>query len=336
MNSRKQIRVAVVLFLVVFLAGVAGFKIFGGPEWSFLDSVYMTAITVATIGYGEVHDLSGNLPARIFAVVYIMISLGTIAFAVTSITAFVVEGELKNILGRRKMEKEIARLRDHYIVCGSDETAQTIVRELIQTKRAFVLIEPAMEKIEKLLAAGAFLYVQGDPAEDGVLIQAGIEKARGVLLSLPGDEANLYVTVTVRSLNPRIRIVAKGIDIKSHAKMERAGADYVVSPTHIGGMRMVSQMIRPAVVTFLDTMLKDREEGLRVEEIEVGKGSALAGKTVEQSKIRERTRALLVAIKRGGSSGYEFNPMDETVIKEEDVLIFIAAPESLRELAGIV
>jgi voltage-gated potassium channel len=290
---------------------------------------------VATVGYGEVHDLSGNLPARVFAVVYILISLGTIAFAVTSITAFVVEGELKNILGRRKMEKEIAKLRDHFIVCGGDETALTIIRELHQTKKDFVVIEPSKERIDRILVSYPILYIRGDPAEDEVLKQAGVERAKGVLLSLPTDEANLFVTITVRNLNPHIRIVAKGIDVKSHGKMQKVGADYVVSPTDIGGMRMASQMLRPAVVTFLDTMLRDKEQGLRVEEVEVKMGSALAGKTVGDSGIRSKTRALLVAIKRGGETGYDFNPADASVINEGDILIFIASPDSLCELEGL-
>jgi voltage-gated potassium channel len=335
MDSRKRIYVAVVMFAVVFLAGVGGFKVFGGKDWSLLDSVYMTVITVATVGYGEVHDLSGNLPARVFAVIYILISLGTIAFAVTSITAFIVEGELKNILGRRKMEKEIAKLRDHFIVCGGDETALTIIRELHQTKKDFVVIEPSKERIDRILVSYPILYIRGDPAEDEVLKQAGVERAKGVLLSLPTDEANLFVTITVRNLNPHIRIVAKGIDVKSHGKMLKVGADYVVSPTDIGGMRMASQMLRPAVVTFLDTMLRDKEQGLRVEEVEVKMGSALAGKTVGDSGIRSKTRALLVAIKRGGETGYDFNPADASVINEGDALIFIASPDSLRELEGL-
>ena len=335
MDSRKRINIAVVLFVVVFLAGVGGFKVLGGKDWSILDSVYMTVITVATVGYGEVHDLSGNLPARVFAVIYILISLGTIAFAVTSITAFIVEGELKNILGRRKMEKEIAKLRDHFIVCGGDETALTIIRELHQTKKDFVVIEPSKERIDRILVSYPILYIRGDPAEDEVLKQAGVERATGVLLSLPTDEANLFVTITVRNLNPHIRIVAKGIDVKSHGKMQKVGADYVVSPTDIGGMRMASQMLRPAVVTFLDTMLRDKEQGLRVEEVEVKMGSALAGKTVGDSGIRSKTRALLVAIKRGGETGYDFNPADASVINEGDVLIFIASPDSLRDLEGL-
>jgi len=335
MDSRKRIYVAVIMFAVVFLVGVGGFKVFGGKDWSFFDSVYMTVITVATIGYSEVHDLSVNLPARVFAVVYILISLGTIAFAVTSITAFIVEGELKNILGRRKMEKEIAKLRDHYIVCGGDETALTIIRELHQTKREFVVIEPSKERIDRILASYPILYIQGDPAEDEVLKHAGVERAKGVFLSLSTDEANLFVTITVRNLNPRVRIVAKGIDVKSHGKMRKVGADYVVSPTDIGGMRMASQMVRPAVVTFLDTMLRDKEQGLRVEEVDVKTGSALAGKTVGDSGIRSKTRALLVAIKRGGAGGYDFNPSDLSVINEGDALIFMASPDSLHEIEGL-
>ena len=335
MDSRKRIYVAVIMFAVVFLVGVGGFKVFGGKDWSFFDSVYMTVITVATIGYSEVHDLSANLPARVFAVVYILISLGTIAFAVTSITAFIVEGELKNILGRRKMEKEIAKLRDHYIVCGGDETALTIIRELHQTKREFVVIEPSKERIDRILASYPILTIQGDPAEDEVLKRAGVERAKGVLISLPTDEANLFVTITARNLNPRVRIVAKGIDVKSHGKMRNVGADYVVSPTDIGGMRMASQMVRPAVVTFLDTMLRDKEQGLRVEEVEVKTNSALAGKTVGDSGIRTKTRALLVAIKRGGAGGYDFNPSDLSVINEGDALIFMASPDSLHEIEGL-
>jgi len=332
MDSRKRIYVAIVIFVIVFLAGVGGFKILGGRDWSFLDSVYMTVITVATVGYGEVRDLSGNLPARIFTAVYILISLGTIAFAVTSITAFIVEGELKNILGRKKMDKEIAKLKDHFIVCGGDETALTIIRELHQTKKDFVVIEPSKERIDRILVSYPILYIRGDPAEDEVLKRAGVERAKGVLLSLPTDEANLFVTITVRTLNPHIRIVAKGIDVKSHGKMHKVGADYVVSPTDIGGMRMASQMLRPTVVTFLDTMLRDKEQGLRIEEVEVKVGSALAGKCVGDSGVRTKTRALLVAIKRRGETGYDFNPPDTSVINEGDALIFIASPDSLRDL----
>lgn len=332
MKSRKRIYLSLTVFIAVFIIGVAGFKIIGGPEWSLLDSLYMTVITLSTVGYEEVVDISANPAARIFAIVFIVTCLGTIAFAVSSITSFIVEGELKNVLGRKKMEKEIAKLKDHYIVCGTDETAQTIIQELILTKKKFVVIEPLKEKIDKFSAEENILFVNGDPTEDDVLLSAGIEKARGILLSLPTDEANLFVTLTARSLNHRIRIVTKGIDLKSHKKMVKAGSDSVISPTFIGGMRMVSEMIRPAVATFLDMMLRERERVLRFEEVLVKKESPLVGKTIEEARLEEKTNALLVAIRRAGRKDYEFNPSKDTAIQENDTLILIATPDMVMEI----
>ena len=336
MNSKKRIFVSLSIFVLVFAIGVAGFKIFGGREWSFLDSVYMTIITAATIGYGEVHDLSLNPAARTFGIIYIVVCLGTIAYAVSSITAFVVEGELKNILGRRKMEKEIARLQDHYIVCGADETAQSIIKELVATQKKFVVVDPAREKLDKLAAlVGAVIHIHGDAADDAVLQKAGIERAKGLVSCLPTDEANLFVTISARSLNPNLRIVAKGIDANSHKKMIKAGADSVISPTFIGGMRMVSEMIRPATTTFLDMMLRERERVLRFDEVIVGPGSALAGKTIEESKLEEKSGALLVALRRGGAKEFDFNPPKTTKLAEKDVLVFIASPEMIQGLEKI-
>ena len=253
----------------------------------------MTVITVATIGYGEVHNLTPQ--ARVFATVYIIICLGTIAYAVSSITAFIVEGELKNLLGRRKMEKTINRLHDHYIVCGSDETAQTVIRELLLTGKKFVVVEAA-RGLDRTLGLGDFPHVQGDPTDDDVLLKAGVERARGILMSLPTDEANLFAAITARSLNPQIRIVAKALDVQSHKKIVKAGADSVISPTFIGGMRMVSEMIRPAATTFLDQMLRERERVLRVDEITIPAGSPLAGKSIADMRLDERTGAFLVAV----------------------------------------
>ena len=335
MDNRRKIYISLILFAAVYLVGVVGFKLFGGPEVSLLDCVYMTAITISTIGYGEVVDLSGHPAGRVFNILFIILSLGTIAFAVSSITAFIVEGELKNLLGRRRMEKDIARLKDHYIVCGSDETAGTVIRELLLTQREFVVVEPAKERIEKLGTLGSFLYVLGDPAEDAVLQKAGVDRAKGILLSLPTDEANLFVTLTARSLNLKARIIAKGIDLRSHDKMKRAGADSVVSPSFIGGMRMVSDMVRPAVVTFLDKMLYDKEHVMRVEEVAVGKGSPLVGKTIQESAVRERTKALLVAVRKAETKDYEFNPSSDRVVQENDVFIFIGSPEMLKVLGNL-
>ena len=332
MSSKKRIFLSLAIFILVIIIGAVGFKILGGREWSLLDSLYMTVITLSTVGYGEVYDISANPAARIFAAVFIILCLGTIAFAVSSITSFIVEGELKNILGRKKMEKEIAKLKDHYIVCGTDETAQTIIRELIQTQKEFVVIEPLQEMIEKLSSFGDLLLIHGDPTEDSVLLSAGVERAKGILLSLPSDEANLFVTLTARSLNPRIRIVTKGIAVKSHRKMMKAGSDAVISPTFIGGMRMVSEMIRPSVVSFLDMMLREREEVLRFEEVHVGKGASFEGKTIEEANIDKETGSLLVALRRAGSDKYDFNPSKNTEIQAGDALVLIASLEMIGQI----
>lgn len=336
MNRRNRLFLSFALFIFVLIIGVTGFKILGGKEWSFLDSLYMTVITLSTVGYEEVSDLNTNPAARIFAVVFILLCVGTIAFAVSSITSFIVEGELKNILGRKRMEKKISKLRDHYIICGVDETAQTIMMELILTERQFVVIDPLEENLNKLATLGDILFIQGDPAEDDVLISAGIAEAKGILLSLPSDEANLFVTLTARNLSPDIRIVTKGIHPKSHKKIKKAGANAVVSPSFIGGMRMVSEMVRPGVVSFLDKMLRERDVVRRVEEISLKSGSKIIGHTIKNSKIPEIKDSLLVALKRISAEAYEFKPHVDTVLQENDVLFFITTPEGLKEVERIV
>ncbi len=339
MDRRRRIFVSLTIFLLVFVLGVAGFRYFGGPafggpSWSLRDAVYMTTITVATIGYGEVHPLTPQ--AKAFATIYIILCLGTIAYAVTSITAFVVEGDLKNILGRRKMEKLIQKMKDHFIVCGSDETAQAVVRELLLTKKKFVVVESSAESLARLSALGSFPHVQGDPLDDDVLLKAGIEQAKGIILSLPTDEANLFGTITARSLHPGIRIVAKGLDVQSHKKIFKAGADSVISPTSIGGMRMVSEAIRPAVTTFLDLMLRERERVLRFDEVVVPADSPLSGKTIDEACFEEKTGALLVALRPGGKKEFTFNPAKETALQEGDILVFIGTPEMAEGLETLV
>jgi len=193
-------------------------------------------------------------------------------------------------------------------------------------------VEPSQEKLEKMSAQENMLFIQGDPAEDEVLVAAGIERARGILCSLPTDEANLFVAITARSLNPAIRIIAKGVDLKSHKKMKKAGADAVISPAFIGGMRMVSEMVRPATVSFLDLMLRERDRVYRFEEIQVKKDAPVIGETIKACRFDQDAGAILVALKNAGSRDFVFNPGEDSVITEGDDLIFIVTPDTLAEL----
>lgn len=335
MDNKKRLYLSLIVFFVVFLIGVTGFKIIGGDDWSILESLYMTVITLSTVGYGETEDLAANPEARIFAIVFIVLCLGTIAFAVSSITSFIVEGELKDMLGRKKMDKKISRLKNHYIVCGIEETALTVINELILTKKKFVVVEMDKEKLKKLSQQEDILIVHGDASEDDILIEAGIEQAQGILLSLPSDEANLFVSITARSLNPDIRIVAKSKDIKSHKKMQKAGSNSVVSPSYIGGMRMVSEMIRPAVTTFLDMMLRERDRVLRFDEVKVDEDSELVGKKIFQSGVKEHSGALIIAIKSAEGGEFDFNPSRDKEINAGDTLIVIATPDMREKLIGM-
>jgi voltage-gated potassium channel len=332
MKRNKRLITSVSIFLVVFLIGVFGFWGLGAPGTTILDSAYMTVITLSTIGYGEIVDSTNRPALRIFNIVFIILCLGTIAYAVSSVTAFVVEGELKDILGRRKMDKEIARLQGHYIICGGDDTSMTIIREMIATQKPFVVIEHDKAKIERLAHLGAVLSVHGDATEDSVLEKAGIARAKGVLCVLPTDEANLFVTISARSLNSALRIVTKSIEPGSHNKMIKAGADAVISPKNIGGMRMVSEMIRPATTTFLDMMLRERDRVLRFDEVTIPAGSPLSGRTIAETKLDDATGALLVAVRKGGGKGFEFNPPKTMPLAAGDVLVFIATPEMIGEL----
>lgn len=336
MTIQRRLKIAVIVLAIIFFIGVAGFKLLGGHEWSTLDAVYMTVITMATVGYGETKDLSKNPAARIFAIFFILTGMGILLFVISSATAFIVEGELTQVLWRKKMIKEISKLKNHVIICGAGETGIHTVEELLKTRNDFVVIEPDKERVEKLKLLGDLNIIEGDANEDSVLIQAGIERAKGIIIALPTDKDNLFVTITARQLNPGIKIVAKGIDPKTDTKLIKAGANSVVSPNFIGGLRMVSEMIRPTVVNFLDLMLRDKLRTLRVDEVTISERSHIAGKTLEEAAITEKINLLVMALKEPDSPDFNFNPSPKTLLRPGQVLIVsgdIADVIKLREIA---
>lgn len=317
---RKLLYIIGLLFFIT-TAGSLGYHLIEG--WPFFDALYMTIITLATVGYGETHPLS---PAgRTFTMFLIMGGMGFILYSITEATAFLVEGEMSGYLRRRRMNTAISKLSGHFILCGYGLKGHHILDELVRTRRKCVVVENNSEKVRKLLERNV-LVVEGDATDDATLKAAGIERAAGLVAALPTDKDNLFVVITARGLNKTMRIVAKVDDLGAREKFIRSGADSVVSANFIGGMRMASELIRPDTVTFLDSMLRDQSD-LRVEDVRVAPSSMYAGKKLKECVPLHNSHVLLFSVKHG--DGYEFNPSPDTVIHAGDTLVVIGYPEQV-------
>jgi len=234
--------------------------------------------------------------------------MGIIFYGISTMTALIVEGELSGILKRQQMQKEISKMKGHYIVCGGGETGRPLIAELMSNQESVVLIEQDPSHIEFVKAVGDMRYIEGDATEDENLVTAGIQKAAGIVICLPSDKDCLYVTMTARMLNKDLRIISRMTDPKHEAKLRIAGADGVVSPNAIGALRMASEMIRPTVVDFLDRMLRSSRETLRFNELTLTEAGAFSNKTIGESGIKDRFKLLIVAVKKEQGT-ISFNPL---------------------------
>lgn len=319
---------------VVFISlmGVCGYIWIEG--WSLLDAVYMTVITLATIGYGETRPLSPE--GRIFTIFLILTGLGIIGYGLSIFAAFIVEGQLGRLIKRRRMEQRLRELSGHYIICGAGETGRCIAEEFNKTQQPFVVIEKRRDSIEKINSKN-LCYILGDATRDAVLQQAGIERACGLISTLDSDRDNLFVVLTARSLNSGLRIVSRVVEAESERKLITAGANSVVSPNRIGGLRMASVMLRPTVVSFLDVMMRREDLTLRIEEVALLPSSSLVGKTLAQSEIRAKTGLIVIAILKQPEHSYIYNPVFSTMLEAGDILIVMGDTSQinrLRELAS--
>jgi voltage-gated potassium channel len=330
-TPRERLLQIVILLAGVIAVGTLGYQVIEG--WSALDSLYMTVITVSSVGFTEVHPLS--VTGRVFTMVLIVIGLGTVAYGLGTITAFWVEGDLSHIWEKRTMERRIAMLSRHVIVCGGGETGRAIASELLATRTPFVVIEldPAHEPALRKLGPD-FLYLVGDATDPDVLRAARIEAARGVITCMPSDKDNLFTMLTARELNAQVRIVSRVSTEDSRPKLHRAGADAVVSSKTIGALRLASEMLRPHVVSVLDAML--REPGaVRVEEVTVG--PAVAGRPLSGLRLQERAGVVVFAVRAGTTRQHVFNPPPDRRLEAGDVLIACADHtqlEALRKIAA--
>jgi len=311
----------------VMVVGSIGYHIIGGDRHSWLDAIYMTFITVATIGYAEVIELDHSPGGRVFTMLIGTAGLATVWFLFSTLTVFLLEVDLNATLRRKRMQNQIRKMHGHYIVCGFGRVGQNVAAELEMTGRAFAAIDHDLPMLEERKERDeALLYLHGDASDDELLVAAGLERARGIFAVTGDDSLNLMITMTARQINPRIRIVARSHEPRNIAKLRKAGADEVVSPDFTGGVRIVAAMIRPHVVSFLDEMLRS-EHRLRVEEVQV----PAEFEPRPLSSLRTRSaHYVLLAIK--GTQDWIFNPQDDAVLMPDDTLIAMCSPAGRREL----
>lgn len=323
-----------VAILVVTLAGSVGYWLIGDGRWTFHDCLYMTVITVTTVGYGEVlTDMDKIEGARAFTIVLLVFGTGSLVYFASTITAFIVEGDLRNVLFANKLKKRMKRMKDHVIVCGAGSTGRNVIVEMLKTGVPVIAIDTDEDKLRGLADAhpkAEYAYVLGDATEDGIMEQANMAGARGLVAALSSDKDNLYLTVSARQANPQLRIVARCAELSHVEKIKRSGADAVVSPNFIGGMRMVSELLRPAVVRFLDDMLRDRRAAYRIEEVRLG-GKDL-GKTLRDARIRERFGMTVLALQQKDSDPWTYNPDADTEIGPGMTLVVLGSAEQVAAL----
>jgi voltage-gated potassium channel len=322
----------------VVLVGATAYYSVGEGRWSWFDCFYMTIITLSTVGFAETLEGMNDIPeARAVTIALIILGSGTLLYFISSLTALIVEGDLQGILRRRSMQRAIGTLSGHVIVCGIGTTGRHIATELQAVGIPFVVVDEKGDLLEELTEefGEELLYVVGDATDDHVLELAGVDRARGVISALNDDKANLFVTITARALNPTARIVAKSIEPSTEAKLRRAGADAVVAPNYIGGVRLFSEMVSPKTVAFLDRIVQfGGGISVGIEAIDIPESSPLAGKRLAETDLRA-AGALVVAVHRADGD-YIYNPGSEQRLQAGDSLIVLAESADVEALRSSV
>lgn len=323
----RKLTLSLIVSLVLLLFGTLGYMLIEGA--SFDDGLYMTMITVTTVGYGETIHLSAS--GRYFTMVLILLGVGFVMFIFKEMTETVVAGGLQKALGERKMSKKLEQIADHYIVCGFGRIGEVICDLLAQNNRRFAVIEKDAETIQQIRKRG-YLCVDGDASDDDVLLLAGVERAKGLIGVVSSDSDNLYITLSARSLSPDLYIITRSSgDVRTKSKFKRAGANKVISPYDIGATRMANLILKPAVVDFIDFAVASNEFGLTMEEIKVTGQSPMLNKPLMESGLRKTYNLIVVSITRADGHSI-FNPTPDIVIMDGDILIVLGELDQVKAL----
>jgi voltage-gated potassium channel len=325
MRILTNLRIILLALLVVILIRTAGFHFIEG--WPWFDGLYMVVTTLTTIGYQETHPLSHA--GRIFNIFVIFAGVSLVLVTIGALTQALLEFELQSFFGRRRMEREIGRLSDHYIICGAGRVGRSAARELARRPVPFLIIEQNEAKAQRYTAEN-WLMMVADATQEQTLRDAQIDRARGLVAATTTDATNLYIVLTARALNAKLKIVARASEEDAEKHLLTAGADSVVSPYAFAGQRIAQSFLRPHVVTFLDTATTHLGVDLEIGEVYVSPASRFAGKTIEGSRIRQDRGVIILAIKR--EKGMRFNLAPEDRIEPGDFLIAMGEPRELRQL----
>ena len=335
----KRLVMGLVMLVIVVVGGGVGYYVIGGGQWRFGDCVYMTVISVTTVGYGEIlPNMDRVAYARTFTMILLVFGTGSIVYFASTETAFIIEGDLRNVLFASRLKKRMKRMKDHVVVCGAGSTGRNVIEELLTTGVPVIAVdlrEGELREIADKFPRAEFAYVVGDATDDDVMAQTGLERARGLVAALSSDKDNLYLTVSGRQTSPGARIVARCAELSHVEKIRRSGADAVVSPNYIGGMRLVSELLRPAVVRFLDDMLRDRRAAYRIEEVRLGARAGELGATLRDARVRERFGMTVLAVRASDNQSWVYNPDANEKLGPGMTLVVLGSAEQVAELRRV-
>ena len=330
MDPVRHLKISFFVLLMLISGGTSGYMYIEG--WRLLDAAYMTVITLGTVGFKEVHDLSDA--GKLFTMGLIVVGVSVLGYIVGSLAQIMFEGQIQRIVGRKKVEKRIGALTGHYIICGFGRIGSLICKEFKVNGLKFVIIEKNMDAVERLEEDG-YLFMKGDATLDETLLKAGINRAKGLISVVTSDTENVYITLTARGLNPELYIMARSGEEGSDIKLKRAGANKVVSPYTIGGHRMAQSILRPNVVDFIEIATGHEQLELQMEEINIPEHSAFVGETLVTSGFRKEIGVIIVGIKKSHGK-MVFNPHPQTKIEGHDTLIVLGDPPSIHKLEDLV
>lgn len=327
-GNQRRILFALLAVTIAIALGTVGFYAIEG--WSLLDSLYVAAQTVTTVGYGDKSPVTRN--GRIFATIFMLVSVGVVLYALTTTVQTIVQSELVATFGQRRRSRKMSKLRNHYIICGAGRVGSHLVRALLGTDQTFIVIERDPQRVNELTDLGVIVLVRDATLEES-LREAGVDHARGLAACLPDDADNVYVVLIAHDLNPQLHIVARAAEEQAESKLIRAGANRVVAPTIIGGHRMAMALTKPAVDDFIGSITANKLE-LAFEQLEVNPSSRLVGQKLSESNIRSDLDIVIVSIRRSDGQ-ILFNPSGDAVIESGDTLIAIGHGESLMKLTQL-